>query len=168
MLTLSKGLYRVRDTQGAQDLDRAQRLRALAFFGRDGVDRDDFDARCQHMLIEEIATGTLVGSFRLLPLPDGAAAAGSYSAQFYDLSRLARIKGAMTEIGRFCLHPDHTDPDILRVAWGALTAHVDANGVSAMPWGIRRLPPTLPHMAFPTGGSTPTSAASPLAITTRR
>jgi len=141
MLTLSKGLYRVRATQGAQDLDRAQRLRALAFFGRDGVDRDDFDARCQHILIEEIATGALVGSFRLLPLPDGTAVAGSYSAQFYDLSGLARLKGPMAEIGRFCLHPAHTDPDILRVAWGALTAHVDANAVGML-FGCSSFPGT--------------------------
>ncbi len=141
MLTLSKGRYRARATQGARDLDRAQRLRGLAFFGRDGIDHDDFDDRCQHVVIEETATGTLVGCFRLLPLPDGPAVASSYSAQFYDLSGLARLKGPMAEIGRFCLHPDRTDPDILRVAWGALTAHVDANGVGML-FGCSSFPGT--------------------------
>jgi L-ornithine Nalpha-acyltransferase len=141
MLILSKGRYRARATQSAQELRRAQRLRALAFYGRNGVDSDAFDDRCQHVLIEEVATGALVGCFRLLALSGGAAIADSYSAQFYDLSTLAHFKGPMAEIGRFCLHPAHTDPDILRVAWGALTAHVDANGI-AMLFGCSSFPGT--------------------------
>lgn len=143
MLTLSKGRYRVRATRDAQDLARAQRLRALAFHRREGIDRDEFDDRCQHALIEETGTGALVGCFRLLALPDGAAVATSYSAQFYDLSGLARHKGPMTEIGRFCLHPAHADPDILRVAWGGLAAHVDAHGVGML-FGCSSFPGTDP------------------------
>jgi L-ornithine Nalpha-acyltransferase len=141
MLTLSKGRYRARATQSAPDLRRAQRLRALAFYGRDGIDRDAFDDRCQHVLIEEVATGALVGCYRLLALSGGGAIADSYSAQFYDLSALAHLTGPMAEIGRFCLHPAYTDPDILRVAWGALTAHVDANRI-AMLFGCSSFPGT--------------------------
>jgi len=141
MLTFNKGRYRARAAETAEDLQRAQRLRALAFYGRDGVDHDAFDDRCQHVLIEEAATGALAGCFRLLPLADAAAIANSYSAQFYDLTALALFAGPMAEIGRFCLHPARTDPDILRVAWGALTAHVDANGVGML-FGCSSFPGT--------------------------
>ena len=56
----------------------------------------------------------------------------SYSAQFYELSRLKTFQGRMLEMGRFCMHPDRHDPDIFRVAWGALTAFVDEHGVAFM------------------------------------
>jgi putative hemolysin len=35
----------------------------------------------------------------------------------------------MLELGRFCVDPDLNDPDILRIAWAAMTAYVDANDV---------------------------------------
>jgi putative hemolysin len=38
----------------------------------------------------------------------------------------------MVEMGRLCIHPDWPDPDILRVAWGAMTAYVDATGVEML------------------------------------
>ncbi len=56
----------------------------------------------------------------------------SYSAQFYELSALQSFDGPMVEVGRFCLHPDWCDPDILRVAWGAMTRFVDATGVEML------------------------------------
>lgn len=126
------GRYRARAATGARDLDRAQALRKLAFRGGMVPDRDRFDDLCQHIVIEEAATGALVCCFRLLSLAGGADIAKSYSAQFYDLSGLARRTGPMLELGRFCLHPDHPDPDILRVAWGRLAALVDAGGVEML------------------------------------
>ena len=38
----------------------------------------------------------------------------------------------MVEMGRFCIHPDWRDPDILRVAWGAMTRFVDETGVEML------------------------------------
>jgi len=137
MLTLSKGRYRARDAEGPADVARAQRLRHLAFRaargqGGEGLDADAFDAVCTHVLVEEERSGTLVCCFRLLPLCGGSEIGRSYAAQHYDLSALARFDGRMVEMGRFCLHPDWHDPDILRVAWGAMTAYVDREGVELL------------------------------------
>ncbi|MCX7644868.1 MAG: GNAT family N-acetyltransferase [Rhodobacteraceae bacterium] len=137
MLTLSRGRYRAREAEGPEDVARAQRLRHLAFRaargrGGEGLDADAFDAVCTHVLVEEERTGTLVCCFRLLPLGGGSEIGRSYAAQHYDLSALARFEGRMVEMGRFCLHPDWHDPDILRVAWGAMTAYVDREGVELL------------------------------------
>ena len=66
------GRYRARAATGARDLDRAQALRKLAFRGGMVPDRDRFDDLCQHIVIEEAATGALVCCFRLLSLAGGA------------------------------------------------------------------------------------------------
>jgi putative hemolysin len=65
-------------------------------------------------------------------LASGAAISDSYSAQYYELSALKDFSGPMVEMGRFCIHPDVKDPDVLRVAWGAMTAFVDDNGVEML------------------------------------
>lgn len=138
MKPLSRGRYRARLAATAGDLRASQRLRWLCFLARTGetddgarLDADDLDPECQHMLIEDDA-GRLVCSFRFLPLADGSQIARSYSARHYDLAALRRFDGPMVEMGRFCIHPDHRDPDILRIAWSALTRHVDDTGVEML------------------------------------
>lgn len=137
MLTLRKGRYHARLASGEADLLRAQRLRYLTFRARsaievDGIDADDFDGSCLHMLVEDVRSGALVCCFRLMPLAGGAEIGRSYSAQYYNLSALSAFDGPMVEMGRFCIHPDWKDPDILRVAWGAMTRFVDETGVEML------------------------------------
>ncbi len=130
---VEKGRYRLRLADGAADLDAALRLRALAFRGdADRDDRDRLDADCLHLLIEETGTGALVACFRVLPLASGAEVQRSYSAQFYDLSRLGTFPGRICELGRFCLRPGLHDPDIVRLSWAGLMRLVENAGADMM------------------------------------
>jgi putative hemolysin len=137
MLSLGRGRYAARFAETDADLAAALALRARAFrAGQAGdpavTDADRFDAICRHVLVEEVATGQLRCCFRLLPLTSGDEIGRTYAAQFYELSALASYPGRMVELGRFCIDPDVTDPDILRVAWGAMTAYVDETGVEML------------------------------------
>lgn len=132
-LSLRKGRYVARLAEGAADIRAAQELRTLTFRGADGVlDADSFDALCKHVLVEEVRTGRLVCCFRLLPLMGGAEIEHSYSAQYYELSGLHALQGPLVEMGRFCIHPEVKDPDVLRVAWGAMTRYVDEQKVELL------------------------------------
>lgn len=136
MQELRRGHYRARLARTGADVARAQGLRYLAFRaaeGEAGRDADAFDAICDHMLVEEVAGGRLVACYRLMPLNGGSEIGRSYSAQYYELSALEAFPGKMMELGRFCIHPDVArDPDVLRVAWGAMTAYVDEAGVEML------------------------------------
>lgn len=114
-----------------QDTLTAQQLRTRAF-GTAGLDKDAFDDICTHVLIEDAETGALVCCFRMFTIEGGQDVNRSYSAQFYDLSALGDFHGPMVEMGRFCIDPAVNDPDILRVAWGAMTAFVDDNGIEML------------------------------------
>ena len=136
---LSQARYRARFASGPADIRAAQTLRYRAFIaGSDATDRPDerdedaFDSVCQHVLIETVRDGRLVACFRLLPLNSGAEISGSYAAQFYELSALGAYSGRMVEMGRFCVDPDLSDPDILRVAWAAMTRYVDDTGADML------------------------------------
>ena len=134
-MRIEKGRYVTRLAQGATDIDRALDLRRQVFRTRRGLggpDTDGFDARCAHVVVEDMRTSDLVCGFRVLVLPSGDHLARSYAAQHYDLTRLAGFRGPMLELGRFCLHPDHSDPDILRLAWGAMARLVADQGVTLL------------------------------------
>ena len=141
MQAMRKGRWLLRPAETAGDLRAAQALRWLCFLGRNadgpghpptGSDSDDLDDLCTHALVEDARTGQLVACFRLLNLSSGADIARSYSARHYDLTALSAFDAPMVELGRFCVHPDHSDPDILRLAWAALTAHVDQRGAKLL------------------------------------
>ena len=132
MVGLKKGRYVARLAQSETDIRAAQSLRHLAFHGAEGLDADQYDVICSHILIEERKSGQLVCCFRMLPLAAGNEISRSYSAQFYELSALEAFEGSMVEMGRFCIHPDCNDPDILRVAWAAMTGYVDDNNIEML------------------------------------
>lgn len=131
MISLQKGRYSVSQAFGEVDIRTAQAFRARCFGLADTTDNDAFDADCTHILIRAIADGTLVCCFRMMPLT-GSEISRSYSAQYYELSALEAYEGRMVEMGRFCVDPDLNDPDVLRVAWGAMTSYVDQNGVGLL------------------------------------
>lgn len=130
-VVLEKGGYRARLAQNPQDLAAARVLRSQCF-GTPDLDRDSFDVGCLHVLIEEVATGVLLCCFRLRLFCNGAEVSQSYSAQFYDLSKLQAYAEPLAEMGRFCLCPEASDVDVLRLAWAAATLIVDQEGVELL------------------------------------
>lgn len=132
MQTLLKGRYRARLATSEADIASALDLRRRLFRRGGGEDRDAFDALCQHMLIEDVESGGLVGCYRLQLIANGKALGKSYAGQFYRLNALADYPKPLLELGRFCIDPAYVDGDILRIAWAALTRVVDAAGVGML------------------------------------
>ena len=138
-MNLIGGRFQARLANGAEDVRACQRLRFITFMESrglsgdgTGLDHDELDAHCQHIMVEDTRSGDLVCCFRMMPLSDGSEIARSYSAKYYDLDALARYPGKMVEMGRFCVHPDMKDPAVIRVAWGAMTRFVDEEGVELL------------------------------------
>jgi putative hemolysin len=126
-ILLAKGRYHARAAVSDQDMNATLALRGRCF-GASGAVRDPFDDTCIHMMVFDTAQDQLVCCFRMLTL-HADQVSHSYSAQYYDLSALEAYDGTLVELGRFCIDPDLSDPDILRLAWGEMTAYVDANDV---------------------------------------
>jgi putative hemolysin len=117
------------------DLEAAQRLRYRVFAEEmgaqlasrlTGLDRDPFDSYCDHLLVRERATGEIVGTYRMLTFERARAAGGFYSANEFDLRRIAAVSMRMVEIGRACVHPDHRDGLVISLLWAGLFEYVAA------------------------------------------
>lgn len=123
----------VRFAANAKDIRAAQILRYRCFNnGADGVDEDQYDAACQHILIEDASNGELISTCRLMHLPNPAEIEKSYSAQYYGLSALRAFEGAALEMGRFCISPEVNDPTVLRLAWSEVTKFVDQHDIGLL------------------------------------
>jgi putative hemolysin len=132
---LIRGGLVARLAQTPAEVEAAQRLRHLAFVatrGRgpaEGRDADSFDDGAAHLLVCD--QGRPVACCRLM-LHRGAGVLSGYTAGFYDLTPFAAYPAPMLELGRFCLHPDRHDPDLLRLAWAMVARLVDAEGVGLL------------------------------------
>nr|WP_231703970.1 GNAT family N-acyltransferase [Cochlodiniinecator piscidefendens] len=127
------GRYVSRYAQNDEDLLKAQRLRARVFYDSNyATDADDFDVIFKHVLIEDSYSAELVGCFRIQIVKTETELNRGYCAQFYGLPRSSDFNAPMLELGRFCIDPSVSDPDVLRMAWATLTSIVDEHDIKFM------------------------------------
>ena len=125
------GRYCARFALSKDDLLAAQELRYKCFnLSNDkGLDVDEFDSICQHVLVENLENGKLICCYRIMSFTDGKDITRSYSSEFYDLASIKNFPKPMFEVGRFCIDPVATDHEVVLAAWAALTQLVDENGI---------------------------------------
>jgi len=123
--------------RGEAEILEAQRLRYRVFAEEmgarlptadEGVDRDPFDAWCEHMLVTEEDTGEVVGTYRILTGEIANRVGGFYSDQEFDLTRLNHLRDRAVEIGRSCVHPDHRRGGVIALLWSGVLEYVQRTG----------------------------------------
>ena len=106
----------------------AEELGADLHSTRPGLDADDFDEFCDHLLVRDDTTGDIVGTYRMLP-PHRAAAAGRlYSDSEFDLARFAPLRDILVETGRSCVHPDHRTGAVINLMWAGIARYLHLHG----------------------------------------
>ena len=123
--------------RGEAEILEAQRLRYRVFAEEmgarlptadEGIDRDPFDAWCEHMLVTEEDTGEVVGTYRILTGETAKRVGGFYSDQEFDLTRLNHLRDRAVEIGRSCVHPDHRRGGVIALLWSGVLEYIQRTG----------------------------------------
>jgi len=119
------------------EIREAQRLRHKVFAEELGArlssvlpghDIDLYDPFCDHLLVRDLDSGEVVGTYRILP-PEAAKRVGSYySEQEFDLTRLNFLRPRMAELGRSCVHPAHRSGAVIARLWMGLADYMTRYG----------------------------------------
>ena len=119
----------------------AQRLRYEVFAGEMGArlntpvaghDIDLFDNYCEHVLVRDVATQQVIGTYRVLTPAQAKRVGSTYSDTEFDLTRLRLLRERMVELGRSCVHPDHRHGGVIMALWGALAEFMQRNQLDTM------------------------------------
>ena len=138
MAEVSRSHYRVRLAANQADVRAAQLLRFVVFNLelREGLeqsystclDADAFDPVCDHLLVEDLRTGDVVGTYRLQTGRKAGENLGYYSAQEFDFSPYDRLRQEMVELGRACVHSDHRNLVVLGLLWKGIANYAASHG----------------------------------------
>lgn len=118
------------------EIRQAQRLRYQVFTedmgavfpgAVDGIDEDAFDPWCEHLIVRELGTERVVGTYRILR-PEMAREAGSYYSETeFKLDGLEPIRDQLVEFGRSCTHRDYRSGAVIMLLWSGLAEFVKRN-----------------------------------------
>ena len=136
--TFGTGPYHVRMAVSESDRLAAFRLRFLVFnlelnegleeSCATGHDTDEFDHICDHLIVEHVTTGKVVGTYRLQTGAMALANAGFYSEREFDFSPYKRLGRSVIELGRACVDRDHRSTDVLYLLWRGIAQYALSRG----------------------------------------
>lgn len=133
LVNLRHGQYCVRRASSESDRLAAFRLRFEVFnielkeglesAYATGHDCDEFDAVCDHLIVEHSATGRVVGTYRLQTGVMAKANLGYYSEREFQFARYEPLRDQVIELGRACIHREHRSTDVLYLLWRSIALY---------------------------------------------
>jgi putative hemolysin len=143
-VTFSAGSLHAFTATSQADIERSQRLRYSIFFDEMGAepspemraagrDFDEYDDFCDHLLIEDISTKQIVGTYRILRRSQLPAGKKFYTENEFDLSKtLSHFKGEVMELGRACVDINYRDRATIQLLWRAIGEYTAKYNVELM------------------------------------
>jgi len=130
--------YRARLADTPADLAAAQALRFEVFNLEldeglvnsydSGLDVDPFDAVCAHLIVEDLSSGAVVGTYRMQTGPRAQSLLGYYSEREFDFSPFEAQRAQILELGRACIHRQHRNFAVLNLLWKGIAAYARDHG----------------------------------------
>src|SRR5262245_34443461 len=131
--------FEVKIAAQRSEIEAAQRLRFQVFnlelnkglksSYEHELDFDEFDPFCDHLIVRDLRSGDVVGTYRLLRGEQARRNIGFYSEKEFDLSRIRQLDGELLELGRSCARKDFRDRSLIPLMWEAIAEQVKKHRV---------------------------------------
>lgn len=120
--------YIVRTASSYEELRQALRLRYQVFIREGlhrrkamGLDIDRFDFVADHLLVEDKASGSVVGTYRII---SSLFSNEFYSDSEFELSDFLKEPGIKLELGRACIEIEHRNGAVLTLLWKGILEYM--------------------------------------------
>jgi len=120
----------IKFAENMKEVEDAQRLRYEVFnieqgkglqsAREEGVDKDEFDEHCLHLLVIEKSKYRVIGTYRLHLGTIACSAKGFYSAREYEMHGIDLIAEESLELGRSCVSPEYRTGAVVGLLWSGI------------------------------------------------
>jgi putative hemolysin len=93
-----------------------------------GYDTDEFDAVCDHLIVEHKPTNKVIATYRMQTGATVAASLGYYSEREFDFSPFESLRDSLVEVGRAAIVKEHRTFEVLNMLWKGLAAYAVQHG----------------------------------------
>jgi putative hemolysin len=114
----------VRASQALRYRVFAQEMGARLHSRVEGLDYDDIDDYCEHLLVRDTASGQIAACTRLLTDAQAQRLGHFYSQGEFDIGGVLSLPGRFLEIGRTCVDPGQRGGVVLSTLWSGLAEFV--------------------------------------------
>jgi len=138
LIVASPAHYCTRLAQSLQEVRAAQALRfevfnlelneGLSESFATGRDEDPFDSVCDHLVVEHLPSGNIVGTYRLQTGISAQHRLGYYSAQEFEFRVFEPLRPEIVELGRACVHREHRNLVVLGLLWKGIADYAQQHG----------------------------------------
>jgi putative hemolysin len=129
----------IKISRDRDEIQEAQRLRFEVFnlemkkglqsSHQRGLDVDDYDPLCEHLIVRSLENRQVVGTYRLLLGSEARKHFGFYSEKEFNLEKIKSLRGELLELGRSCAHKDYRDKALVPAMWEAIARYVKRHRV---------------------------------------
>lgn len=136
-LSIFLGQYQARMATTDAEIDAACRLRfdvfnrelgeGLASSWYTGLDQDQFDRVCDHLIVEDQVEQEIVGTYRMQSGLNAIFHLGYYSEREFDFSSYESLRGQTLELGRACIAREHRGSEVLTLLWRGIAHYARAH-----------------------------------------
>ncbi|GAX88872.1 GNAT family N-acetyltransferase [Effusibacillus lacus] len=121
----------------AEEIEQALRLRYKVFVEEAGnlrllneskLETDEYDAYCDHLIVTDLETEQVIGTYRLLPGDRAVRNKGFYSETEFDLSGFREYKLQTLELGRSCIAPEYRGSKAIQLLWEGIAGYITEHG----------------------------------------
>lgn len=88
-----------------------------------GMDQDQFDLFCDHLIVEDCSRCEIVGTYRMQSGITAARHLGYYSAQEFDFLPYEPIREEVLELGRASIDREHRSSEVLTLLWRGIAQY---------------------------------------------
>lgn len=138
-ISLRKGHFVVKLADDYKDIQNALKLRyeifnielkeGLRASHLTGMDTDIYDHYCEHLLVVDIESDKVVGTYRMMPGSSAGNNMGFYSENEFDLSAIKKLSGEKLELGRSCVHKDYRNGNVISLLWAGIARFIELHNV---------------------------------------
>lgn len=130
-LIAEKDLYSIKFAVTPDEILATQRLRYKVFneeqgkgldsANLNGVDVDEFDAYCLHLIVQHKNEALPVGTYRINIGPMTNCDIGFYSSREYDIAGFDEIRAKVLEVGRSCVSRQYRNGTVVALLWAGIS-----------------------------------------------
>jgi putative hemolysin len=125
---LARSEDEIREAQALRYRVFAEELGARLGPDANGLDADDFDPHCDHLIVRDLRRDRVIGTYRILPAARARAAGGFYAEREFHLTRILSLGGGLVEVGRACVDPSYRTGGVISLLWSGLLRYLTTGG----------------------------------------